>query len=259
MATILKMAPEIFKKKAKDGFSFRCSDSYLHQWLHGTILWSEQRATRAAHKLPTDWDAQCLCSFLCIAYRIKEEDIPSELFVNTDQTPVVYAQGSKLTWAKTGSKSVTVIGEDEKCAFTVAMSVSNSRELLPFQAIYQGYSTKTCPSKSAKDYGAADAAGFHFGFLKSKTYWSTQEMMRLLVDNIIKPYLSKQKAKLGLPESQKSMWQIDIWSVRCSQEFRNWMWATHPNILVDFVPGRCMPVWQACDTGIQCVFKHSLK
>jgi hypothetical protein len=83
--------------------------------------------------------------------------------------------------------------------------------------------------------------------------------MCLLVDNIIKPYLSKQKAKLGLPESQKSMWQIDIWSVHRSQEFRNWMWATHPNILVDFIPGGCMPVWQACDTGIQCVFKHSLK
>ena len=33
----------------------------------------------------------------------------------------------------------------------------------------------------------------------------------------------------------------------------------HPNIMVDFVPGGCTPVWQACDTGIQRIFKHSLK
>jgi hypothetical protein len=60
-------------------------------------------------------------------------------------------QGSKLTWTKTVSHQVTVIGEDKKRAFTVVVSVSNSSELLPFQAIYQGYSSKTCPSKLAKD------------------------------------------------------------------------------------------------------------
>lgn len=54
VATILKMAPEIFQKQSKDGSSFRCSDSYLRRWLHGTMLWSERRVTRAAHKLPND-------------------------------------------------------------------------------------------------------------------------------------------------------------------------------------------------------------
>jgi hypothetical protein len=31
--------------------------------------------------------------------------------------------------------------------------------------------------------------------------------------SILVPYLSEQKAKFGLPESQKSIWQIDVWSV----------------------------------------------
>jgi hypothetical protein len=138
VATILKMAPEIFEKQSKDGSTFRCSNSFLRHWLHGTMLWSEQRATRAAHKLPEDWESLCLRALLCIAYGIKEEDIPAELFINSDQTQVIYAQGSKLTWTKTGSRQVTVIGEDEKRVFTVVVSVSNSGELLPFQAIYQG-------------------------------------------------------------------------------------------------------------------------
>ena len=38
VATILKMAPKIFERHAKDGTSFRCSDSYLRKWLHGTLL-----------------------------------------------------------------------------------------------------------------------------------------------------------------------------------------------------------------------------
>jgi len=66
--------------------------------------------------------------------------------------------------------------------------------------------------------------------------------MHALVDEIIAPYFAAQKAKLGLPDSQKSTWQIDVWSV-------------HSRL----VPGGCTGVWQACDVGIQRIFKHSLK
>ena len=83
--------------------------------------------------------------------------------------------------------------------------------------------------------------------------------MHTLVDEIIAPYFSKQKAKLGLPETQKSIWQIDVWSVHRSKEFRGWMGAHHPNIILDFVPGGTTGVWQACDVGMQRIFKHSLK
>jgi hypothetical protein len=114
----------------------------------------------------------CEKSFLRIAYGIKEEDIPSDILVNMDQTQIIYMQGSKLTWAKTGSHQVTVISEDEKRTFTVVVSVLNSRELLLFQVIYQGQSAKSCPSESAPDYNAAKAAGFQFEYSKTKTYWS---------------------------------------------------------------------------------------
>jgi hypothetical protein len=202
-------------------------------------LWLERRATRAAQKLLDNWEDMCECSFFHIAYGIKEEVIPPELYINSDQTQVVYAQGCKLTWAKTRSWQVIVIGEDEKQGFTVLVSVSNSGELLPFQAIYQGYSTKTCPAASAKDYDAAKAAGLQFEFSKSKTYWSTQETMCTFIDEMLMSYLSKQKVRLGLPKSQKSIWQIDVWSVHCSEQFQNWMKMHHWNVILDFVPGGC--------------------
>jgi hypothetical protein len=150
---------------------------------------------------------------LRIAYHIKEEDIPSELFVNGDQTQVVFTQGTNLTWARTGAKQVTVISDDEKRAFTAVVSISNSGIMLPLQAIYQGASKRSCPNKSATDYNFAKAAGIQFEYSKTKTYWSTQRTMQLLVKNIIAPYFDAQKEKLGLPESQKTIWQIDTWSI----------------------------------------------
>jgi hypothetical protein len=33
----------------------------------------------------------------------------------------------------------------------------------------------------------------------------------------------------------------------------------YPNIILDFVPAGCTGVWQACDVGIQHIFKYSLK
>lgn len=33
----------------------------------------------------------------------------------------------------------------------------------------------------------------------------------------------------------------------------------HPNIILHYVPAGCTGVFQACDVGIQRIFKHSLK
>jgi hypothetical protein len=147
VATILNMAPEIFEERASDGTKFRCSDSFLRKWLHETMNWSERKATHAAHKLPDDWEDICEKSLLRITQDTKEEDIPATLYVNTDQTQAVYAQGSNLTWTQTGSAHVSVVGEDEKRAFTAVVSVSNSSVLLPFQAIYMGKSNWSCPDR----------------------------------------------------------------------------------------------------------------
>ncbi|KII82686.1 hypothetical protein PLICRDRAFT_59034, partial [Plicaturopsis crispa FD-325 SS-3] len=192
--------------------------------------------SEGGHKLPDDWEKLCECSFCRLAYSIKEEDIPPSLYVNSDQTQAVFAQGSKLTWAPTGAKQVSVVGEDEKRAFTVLVSISNDGAVLPFQAIYSGYTERSCPNRSARNYGEAESAGFCFECSETDNYWSTQKTMRSFVDKILAPYFSSQKQKLGLPQTQKSLWQIDVWSVHRSDEFRTWMRKTHPTIILDFIP-----------------------
>ena len=82
--------------------------------------------------------------------------------------------------------------------------------------------------------------------------------MRDFVNHILTPYFEHVKTELGLPPTQKALWQIDVWSVHQSQEFQNWMKTMHPLIIVDFVPGSCTGVHQPTDVGIQCPLKLSI-
>jgi hypothetical protein len=164
-----------------------------------------------------------------------------------------------MTYAAIGAEQVSVVGEEEKCAFTVMTSVSNSGVLLPFQAVYMGKSTRSCPNKSANSYGDAERAGFHFEFSGTGTYWSNAKTMRSFVNDILAPLFAKQKEALDLPPSQKCIWQIDVWSVHRFKDFCDWMKTNHSDIILHFIPAGCTGVFQACDVGIQRIFKHSLK
>ena len=77
--------------------------------------------------------------------------------------------------------------------------------------------------------------------------------------NTLAPYYQRTKASLGLPEDQRSVWQIDCWSVHRSDEFMDWMGENHEDIIVDFVPARLTGLFQPCDVGFQRVLKHSTR
>ncbi|KAF8631364.1 hypothetical protein AX17_005130 [Amanita inopinata Kibby_2008] len=164
-----------------------------------------------------------------------------------------------MTWNKSGEKQVETKGQDEKCAFTLVPSISASGELLPFQAVFHGKTPLSCPSRDAPGMDEADKLGFKFVFSGNMSYWSTQETMKKLVNEIIAPYFDRKKKELGLPKMQNSLWKIDCWSVHKSAEFRDWMKKNHENIILLFIPGGCTGVWQPLDVGIQQVLKLSLR
>ena len=254
------MKPEIFEHQFKDGTHFRASESFIRKLLHGLLCWSIRKATQAAQKRPKDWEDQCEHSFLRLAYLIKEWMIHQRLLVNSDQTQVVYAPGNRMTWNPTGEKQVAVVGVEEKRAFTLLVSVSADGSVLPFQAVYQGLTKRSLPNENAPSYHKATSKGdFKFEFSGTSTYWSNQTTMRNFVDNILAPYFERTKVDLKRPPHQKSLWLIDVWSVHRSEEFREWMQKTHPNIIICFVPGGCTGVHQPCDVGIQRPLKLSIR
>ena len=171
--------------------------------------------------------------------------------MNSDQAQMVYAPGNRMTWAPMGSKQVSLVGVDEKRAFTLLVSVSADGSLLPFQAIYSGMSDLSCPSTNAPHYTDCRTLGFRFDFSGTKTYWSNLNTMKTFVKDILQPYFKQTKERLNLPDHHKSIWQIDVWSVHRSKEFRDWMKEMDPTIILDYVPGGCTGVHQPCDVGIQ--------
>ena len=242
-----------------DGSQFYCSDSFVRKFLWKKLGWSERHAMWPAQELPNNHEKVLWAAFLQEAAIICNHSIPAELQVNTDQTQLVYQQGTQTTWNKAGEKQVETKGQDEKRAFTLVPSISASGDLLPFQAVYHGKTALSCPSPKAPGIAEAQKLQFKFEASKTKTYWSTQETMRKLVDEIIAPYFNKKKRELGLPNSQDALWKIDCWSVHKSAEFRTWMKKAHKNIIVLFVPGGCTGIWQPLDVGIQYTLKHSLQ
>jgi hypothetical protein len=206
IATILKNTPEILEATFKDGSTFRASESFVRKWLHDTMKWSWRKGTQASQKCHIDWENQCECSFLQKAYAIKEEDTPAALFVNSDQTQVVYAPGDQLTWAETGAKQVPILGGEEKRAFTVLVSVACNGNVLSMQAIYSGKTNRSRPSPMSPNYSDLILNGFILQESGTTTYWSNFETMKTFVNKILAPYFEKTKVDLQLPQSQKSLW-----------------------------------------------------
>ncbi|KAJ7101748.1 hypothetical protein C8R44DRAFT_582586, partial [Mycena epipterygia] len=201
--------------------------------------WSERRATKAAQKLPANYETQLEEAFFREAHVIRDYAVPAALRVNTDQTQLVYQQGAGSTWNQRGAKQVATVGQEEKRAFTLVPSISASGKLLPMQAVFMGKTTASCPSPKSPRYEEAIALGYTMVPSGTSTYWSNHPTMHQLVDDIIAPYFEATKIELKLPASQVSIWKIDCWSVHKSKEFLAWMKLHHPNIIVIFVPGGC--------------------
>ena len=216
-------------------------------------------ATHTAQNKPENWEDLCEKSFFRKAYVIKEEDIPAMLYVNSDQTQIVYAPGNRMTWAPVGSKQVSLVGLEEKQAFTLLVSVAADGTILPFQAVYRGETERSCPSSNAPCMENIKNAGFHLEWSGTKTYWSNQQTMCDFVNHILSLYFDRIKQRHNLLMSQKSLWQIDVWSVHRSAEFCNWMKKNHPTIILDFVPGGCTGIHQPCNVGIQRPLKLSIR
>jgi hypothetical protein len=197
VAFIERGAPHLFTQIASDGTQFRCSDSFARKYLR-TLGWSERSATRAAQKLPINYEQILSDSLLRQVYINCDHGIPAPLRVGANQTQTHFQMGEKRTWNKKGEKQIATMGMDEKRAFT----------LIPYFSW-----------PDHRRYSEVKEKRLRFEPSHTHTYWSTQATMKTLVNDIIAPYFNTKKAELKLPPSQCSLWMIDYWSVHKSEEF----------------------------------------
>ncbi|KAG8725022.1 hypothetical protein FRC09_009922 [Ceratobasidium sp. 395] len=252
-------APEMFTQPTQCGKPFKLSDSSVRRFLHEELGWSLRRATRPAQKTPSNVGAVLLRAFLRLACLVRDEDIPPCCIVNADQTQVVYLTGSGSSWSKTGERQVSIIGADEKRAFTLMVGVSLSGKVLPLQAIYAGKTTRSVPDSSSPGFERAHDLGFDFVPSLKGTYWSTLATMQSYVTDHLAPYFLEQIRIHNLPPEQRCAFQIDCWSLHRSALFREWMKQNYPWISLQYVPGGCTGLVQACDVGIQRILKLAIR
>lgn len=244
-------APELFGIQLGRGKSFRCSESYVKRFLDRTLNWSLRKATRAGQKIPQNAPELLEKALLRMAMIVRDNGV-------LDQTQTIYSDGFVLTYAERGAKQVSVVGAEEKRAFTLLAGIAGGGEVLPLQAIYQGGTNRSLPRQDSPFYPEAVKLGFRFEPSKTDTYWSTQETMELYVKHILVPYFNKHKQALKRP-NQRCIWLIDVWSVHRSVDFRKFMKDNYPWIIVLYVPGGCTGIFQPCDVGIQRVLKHAIQ
>ena len=131
---------------------------------------------------------------------IEEHDIPKELILNLDQTPLSYVSPGKYTFNPKGAKTVPIKGVDDKRQITATFTVSMTGKFLPIQLIYEG-KTKRCLPKF-KFPG-------NFNVTYSDNHWSNTEKSIELLEKVIFPYLKQVKESLHFPKEQMSFIIMD--------------------------------------------------
>ena len=83
--------------------------------------------------------------------KIKEfqawHEIPEDLIVNFDQTPLPYICTGKRTYHKQGSSNVPLVGKGKKKQITGTFAVTMMGQFLPMQLIYQGTTNRCLPKR----------------------------------------------------------------------------------------------------------------
>jgi hypothetical protein len=166
---------------------------------------SKRKGAKAAKKLPDNF-SEVKSDFLArITETVTEHDIPAQLIASLDETGVRIMPVSNWTLAAKGSKSVSVVGIDDKRKLTVLLACTPCGELLPPQILYQG-TTERCHARHQfpKDWDV-----WH-----SSSHWSTEETFTRYIETVLCPWAAKTKVKLDLPECQRSLVVLDVYAAQ---------------------------------------------
>ena len=129
--------------------------------------WVKRKATTGKVEPSTKFLAEEKFTFQkAISTYVYDHDIPTDLIINLDQTPLSYVSPGKYTFNMKWAKHVPIKGVDDKRQITATFAVSASGHFLPMQLIYAG-ETKRCLPKSQS---ILRKLYFH-SWIKSKNAW----------------------------------------------------------------------------------------
>lgn len=207
------------------------------------------RKSTSTSELPINWCNLVMGMNVRLSRVISKYHIPAELVINLDQLGLDFLSPGKQTRAKRGSKKVVIIGSGDKRKITCVPVVAASGDFICIQMIFTGKTERVHP-QSRYDL---------IMYSHSSTHWSTIETMKELID-FIALYRSRfLQQNVYLPMNQQMVLNLDCWKVHISEEFRDWIKASHPYISLIYVPGGCTGVAQVCDLVVNKKLKDMIK
>ena len=227
----------------EEGGYWSVSPSWIKKFIRSHNL-VKRRATTAAQHVPDDYKELIMDFKYRLSIKSFMEQVPPECILNFDQTGMLLCPAGKSTYAVRGTKSVPVIGADDKRQITLVVGVTASGVLLPPQLIFAGTTTRSLPPKDV--IGHPRFKGWDFVYTES--HWSNISTTIMLFDNIIGPYLAGRKGIVIL----------DCFRPHLSQEVRDHVRTKYPLVHLLYVPAGCTSIAQPCDTGVQRPLKCAL-
>ena len=171
-----------------------------------------------------------------IVQKINEHKIPSSIIINLDQTPSKFVPGCNKTLTQKGCKSVSIAGSTDKRMITATFSITLTGEFLPIQLIYDG---KTNKSISAVSFPS------DFVISANEKHYSNEREALNMLENIIIPYVEKQRVSLNLDFDHPALLIMDVFKGQMTCAVRELLNENH--ILLQKVSANLTYLFQPLD------------
>ena len=168
--------------------------------------------------------------------------------MNFDQTPLKYAPVLNSTLAKKGSKHIPVTGGAFKESIVVTFGTTYSGKILVMELIYKRKTQRSFPRINFSSSFPLSANLNHFN--------NTQESLKLL-DEIIIPYVEKEREALYLDKNKPTFLIINVFSGQVTKPVIDKM--TENNIKLAKVPANMTRLFQPLDLTINGAAKAYIK
>ena len=160
---------------------------------------------------------------------------PAESVISCGETNVQFVDHASRTRDMKGVKRCEILGKgSDKVQITVTIFVTESGEVLPYQIIFEGKTTKCHPVNQIKPN---DCLWTH-----TQSHWQTVPTYMDVIENIIVPYKNYLISHMGLPSNQHTILEHDLHYTHKDSRVLELM-KSH-NILPLFVPAGCTDLMQ---------------
>ena len=175
--------------------------------------------------------------------------IPDDLIIDFDQTPLSYVCSPNHTIHFKGGKSIALVGKRKSKQVAVTFLCTKTGIFLPMQLIYQGKTNRCQPT------GIEFPDGFNITHRKS--HWSNEDKVIEHLESIIFSFAKSKRAELDLEEEQKCILIFYVFKAQCTQRVFDLIDENH--CVTVFVPANLAHIFQPLDFAINGVAKSFLK